>query len=166
MMMGIACTTSNPPAATRPTVREVTDDELCTMLVARMPTKRPTKGFDVNESSSVTIPPPSSFREAPKREMLKKNRYTRTGIENHRIARLMRPRMVCVASPSIFPTREFGRTPKCLLAVPFPGYRGGMTLPLVCEFELVRMRGIPSFDICRYENPDCVLSIAENGLCS
>jgi hypothetical protein len=104
-------------------VREVTNDELCTKLVASMPMKRPTKGFEVNDSNSIRTPPPSIFRETPRRVMLKKNRYMRNGMENHRITGPTRLRIVCMASSSVLPTGEFGRTPKCVLATPYLGYR-------------------------------------------
>ncbi|MCP4319779.1 MAG: hypothetical protein GY789_28310 [Hyphomicrobiales bacterium] len=67
-----------------------------------MPTKRLTKGFEVNDISSVRTPPPSIFRGIPGREVLKKKKYVRSGIENHSIAGPTRLRMVFLASPSIF----------------------------------------------------------------
>ena len=47
MMMGTAFWMVKIPEATNPTTVQVVVDELCTRLVARMPMKRPTSGFEV-----------------------------------------------------------------------------------------------------------------------
>ena len=73
MMIGIARATSRPPAATRPTVIDVIDDELCMKLVARVPMKRPTNGFDVAASSCSTTPSPRRSNARPMSARLTKN---------------------------------------------------------------------------------------------
>jgi hypothetical protein len=49
---------------------EVTADELCTILVARIPMNRPTKGFDVKVIILSANPFPSNLKELPMSLML------------------------------------------------------------------------------------------------
>jgi hypothetical protein len=46
-------------AATIPTTIEVVTDELCTNVVAKMPTIRPTKGFSVARKNVSRVPEPN-----------------------------------------------------------------------------------------------------------
>jgi Tfp pilus assembly protein PilW len=56
------------------TVIDVTVDELCTMDVARIPMKSPTKGFEVIKRSCSATPCPMSLNDSPMSSMLVKKR--------------------------------------------------------------------------------------------
>ncbi len=53
-------------AATRPTIREVVTDELCTIVVARMPTISPRKGFAVAAKKESSSRCPSDLKPSPR----------------------------------------------------------------------------------------------------
>ncbi len=61
----IAPVTSRAPAATRPTIKLVVVEELCTMVVARMPMKSPTIGERVASSSLAAVSLNSPLKAAP-----------------------------------------------------------------------------------------------------
>ncbi len=84
-MIGIALEIPRAPPATSPTVIDVTVEELCTMLVARIPIKRPTKGFEVVSRSCSAKSFPKYLKDAPIKDMLTKKMY----IKNSRMANLI-----------------------------------------------------------------------------
>ena len=57
--------TSTAPAATRPTIRLVVVEELCTMVVARIPMNNPTMGDCVASSSFAAVSLNSPLKAAP-----------------------------------------------------------------------------------------------------
>ena len=82
MMIGIAPSMVSAPAATSPTVIEVVVDELCTRLVARMPTRSPTNGFAVRAISSSANPFPKSLNDRPIRSRPRKKANSRATSES------------------------------------------------------------------------------------
>jgi hypothetical protein len=76
-MMGIARGTLKTPEPTQATAREVTIEELCTMLVASIPTKRPAKRLWAKAISDLANPPPASLSDRPNTLMETINRYKR-----------------------------------------------------------------------------------------
>jgi len=75
MMIKTAFPTVNAPLAVNPTIIEVVTDELCTIAVASIPTKKATKGFVVIDISCSAKPVPNSLKEAPISLMLSKKTY-------------------------------------------------------------------------------------------
>jgi hypothetical protein len=65
MMIGIAPSMVNAPAATSPTVIEVVVEELWTSVVARIPMKSPTNGLEVRSISVSAKPLPKNLNEEP-----------------------------------------------------------------------------------------------------
>lgn len=57
---------ASPGAATSPTMSAVDTEELCTMVVARMPTISPMNGFSVAAKKLSSNPPPSDLKPSPK----------------------------------------------------------------------------------------------------
>jgi hypothetical protein len=74
MTRGTAFLRLKEPTATMPTTIEVVADELWTMLVARIPMKRPTKGLLVDSMSVFEKPVPKLLNVVPRRVMLRRNR--------------------------------------------------------------------------------------------
>jgi len=74
MIMGIAFEIVITPEPTIPTTIEVVVEEDCTMLVARMPIKRPMNGFDVAliRFSANSLPKP--LNAVPIKPMLTRNK--------------------------------------------------------------------------------------------
>ena len=68
MIIGIALARGSgfAGAATRPTIREVETEELCTRVVARTPTIRPMKGFSVARKKESSNPAPSDLNPSPR----------------------------------------------------------------------------------------------------
>ncbi len=73
MMMGTAFSIDSMPAATNPTTVEVVMDELWTMLVARIPMKRPTSGLDVVAIRRSEKPAPNISNPVPSNLTLTRN---------------------------------------------------------------------------------------------
>jgi hypothetical protein len=76
-MMGIARGTLKTPEPTQVTAKEVTIEELCTMLVASIPTKSPAKRLQAKPISDLANPPPASLSAIPTTLMETINRYKR-----------------------------------------------------------------------------------------
>jgi hypothetical protein len=74
MIIGTALLTVRVPEPTIPTTMEVVVEELCTRLVAKIPMKRPTNGFDVVLISCSAKPAPKPLNAAPIRPMLTKKK--------------------------------------------------------------------------------------------
>jgi hypothetical protein len=65
IIIGTASTGFSVPDATMATTVEVTVEELCTMLVARIPIKRPAIGLLVYSNSVSAKPLPKSLKAEP-----------------------------------------------------------------------------------------------------
>ncbi|CAI7994183.1 Type IV pilus assembly ATPase PilB, partial [Geodia barretti] len=65
--MGMALSNGNgdPGAATKPTMRELVTEELCTRVVARIPMRRPTRGFAEARKKLSRSPDPRPSKPAP-----------------------------------------------------------------------------------------------------
>jgi hypothetical protein len=74
MTIGIALATVNPPDPTMPTTIEVVVEELWTTLVARIPIRSPTKGFEVVFSRLSAKFFPKPLKAVPIRPILSRNK--------------------------------------------------------------------------------------------
>ena len=73
MTIGIAVSIGMLPLPTIATTREVVVDEDCTRVVARIPTNRPSNGFEALSIKPPTNPPENILNALPSMPMLTRN---------------------------------------------------------------------------------------------